>query len=353
MFSSLQLQNFRGYENSQFEFEEGVNIIVGPNASGKTSILEALLVLTGGSSYKGQDTDLIRFGAEWARADARLDDGDTRTVKLVLAPDGKAQKSYEVNEVKKTRFTSALMLPRVFFEPQHMNLLVGEPSGRRQFLDDILTSTNQQFLHASKNYKRALLQRNTLLKKHGSGANPSDLFVWDLRLSELGGAIFAARTQLIDRMASGIEAEYERLSGKKEAVTLRYESSVTGADYTNAFLKKLTENHHKDMLRGYTGCGPHRDDFILEIRGHDARASASRGETRSLLLALKVLELQELERVTEHPPILLLDDVFSELDGRRRLALADTLKDHQAFITTTDADLVIEHFTASAKIIPL
>ncbi len=353
MFTTLQLQQFRSYAAAQFEFEDGVNIIVGPNASGKTSIIEALLVLCTGGSYKGQDADLVQFGADWARLDARLCGDDSRVAKLQLQAE-RLVKSYEINDVAKARFMHNMRLPVVFFEPQHMNLLVGEPAGRRQFLDDILTAIDPLFAHTSKNYKRALLQRNTLLKRaaqHGGAA--SDLFVWDLRLSELGGYVYAARTALVDRLQAGLEQEYQRISGKNEPVRIVYSSNITGTDYPNELLKALSAHRDKDIVRGFTAHGPHRDDFVLHIRERDAKSSASRGETRSLLLALKVLELHELERAVHQKPILLLDDVFSELDGRRRLALAKTLNGHQAFITTTDADLVIDHFTDTAHVIPL
>lgn len=353
MFTSLHLQNFRSYGAAQFEFEPGVNIIVGPNASGKTSIVEALLVVCRGGSYKGQDLDLIKYESEWARLDTQLQDGETRTAKLMLKVD-KVTKNYIVNDAAKARFMPQMRLPVVFFEPQHMSLLVGEPASRRQFLDEILSTTNKTYEHALKNYKRVLLQRNTLLKQAAKrgGAMP-DLFVWDVRLSELGGYVYAERTALIGRLAGGFADEYHRISGKQEPVGVRYLSNIGGSDYTNQLLKALTEHRDKDMVRGFTAHGPHRDDFVVHIRGRDAKASASRGETRSLLLALKVLELQELERALGRKPVMLLDDVFSELDGRRRLALAKTLHGHQSFITTTDADLVIDHFTDTAHVIPL
>jgi DNA replication and repair protein RecF len=244
-------------------------------------------------------------------------------------------------------------LPVVFFEPQHMNMLVGEPAGRRRFLDDILEQTSPGFAAHSKNYKRALVQRNALLKRIAGTHKKGDLFVWDLRLSELGGAVHQARKSLTDIMARKIELEYARISGKQEPVAIQYSSTVSPTNYTDSLLKKLLQDQDHDIARGYTGAGPHREDFVLLLRGHDARASASRGETRSLLLALKVLELYALEDSSGKRPLLLLDDVFSELDGKRRKALADTLSGYQTFITTTDADLVVEHFMASTNIIPL
>ena len=353
MIQSLRLQNFRSYSDAQFEFEPSVNIIVGPNASGKTSLIEALLVLSRGSSYKGQEQDLITFGSAWARLDGVYVGQESRTVKLQVAPDGRINKSFILNDLPRIRLSDQQRLPVVLFEPQHMSMLVGEPTLRREFVDDILTASKQGYGIQLKNYRRVLSQRNSLLKRLYVSRKKEELFVWDLRLSELGGYIHDARVALLQAMNDGIAQQYNAISGKNESVSVQYTTDSTSADYTTSLLATLTNNHDKDMDRGFTGFGPHRDDFVVSLRGHDARTAASRGETRSLLLALKILELKELERATGKKPLLLLDDVFSELDGHRRRALASALKSYQTFITTTDADVVIEHFMETANVIPL
>jgi len=351
MISSLRVQNFRGFTDAQFEFEPGVNIIVGPNASGKTTILEGLLLAAGIGTFKGQDADLIRFESDWLRADATLEAG-SRTVKLTRQAESRTSKEYLLDGVKRIRLSQHQLLPVVLFEPQDMNLLVGDPSGRRDFLDRILTSTQLGYTVLLKNYRRALAQRNRLLKQMaGQERDKGELFVWDLRLSELGGAVYLARKTLVDTIAEQFAEQYQLISGKKEAVQLSYESDIPAQDYTNGLLKRLSASYDKDVLRGFTGSGPHRDDILITLRTHDARMSASRGETRSLLLTLKLLELREVERVFGHKPLLLLDDVFSELDGHRRRSLASTIKDYQAFITTTDADIVVKEFAQQLNVI--
>ncbi len=342
MIQSLRLQNFRSYKDTQLEFEPGVNVIFGPNASGKTSILEAILIILRGSSFKGSDYDVVHFSHDWARLDAALGD-EKRAVKIEKTDPEHVRKSFLIDEIEKMRLAAQHLMPVVLFEPQHMSLLGGEPALRRDFLDTVLTSTKQNYSSHLKNYRRALAQRNALLKQ--PNRNNDDLFVWDLRLSELGGVVHAARTELVDHMNQLISREYGRISARADEVAMRYQSTLPAGDYANNLFKKLSADHDKDFARGFTGSGPHRDDFVLSINGHDAQSSASRGETRSLLLTLKVLELFELEKATAKAPILLLDDVFSELDGRRRRALADTLKDYQTFITTTDADIVAKEFT--------
>jgi DNA replication and repair protein RecF len=354
MINSLRLQNFRGFADAQFEFEPGVNIIVGPNASGKTTILEALLIIAGQGTFKGQDTDLVRFSKDWLRVDAVLE-ASSRAVKLTKDGEDRTQKSYVIDGVDRQRLGTTYTLPVVLFEPQDMNMLSGDPAGRRDFLDRILSATAPGYTTLAKNYRRALSQRNRLLKQLAArpSSDTKELFVWDLRLSELGGAVHAARKALVDRMAATFADEYDRISGKQEPAAITYESSVSAADYTTSLLKKLANSYEKDVARGFTGVGPHRDDLVISLRDHDARLGASRGETRSLLLALKLLEVLEVERAAGTKPMLLLDDVFSELDGHRRRSLAGTIKDYQTFITTTDADIIVKEFAQKLNVIAM
>lgn len=350
MITDIRLQHFRSYGDAAFEVSPGVNIIVGSNASGKTNLLEAVLVLARGNSYRARDIDLIHFGADWARLDADLIDGK-RVVKIQREGSEKAAKTFEIDEQVLSRLSSARTLPVVLFEPNHLSLLSGSPDARRQFLDDLLEQTVPTFGSIRRHYKRVLAQRNALLKK-----NPKDVreqvFVWNIRLSELGGQIVRGRTRLVDRFAARASELYQTLAQKHFEVALRYQAQFSPDQYETALLHKLESSLELDVLRGFTAYGPHRDDLLAEIDGHAVQEAASRGETRTLVLALKILELQLLEEIRGSRPLLLLDDVFSELDGKRRHALTEFLKDHQVFITTTDADLVVQHFTTS-NIIPV
>lgn len=350
MITDLRLQHYRSYQDASFEFGPGVNIIVGPNASGKTNLLEALLVLARGSSYRVKDADLVAFGAEWARLDADLPNSK-RVVKIQLDGADRASKTFEIDGQKLTRLSSARTLPVVLFEPNHLLLLSSSPDLRRTFMDDLLEQTLPSFGATRRHYKRVLAQRNSLLKK-----NPRDLreqlFVWNVRLGELGGQIVRERTRLVERFASRAGGLYGRLAGKDYDVELSYRSQFEPGQYETALMHKLESSIDLDVVRGFTAYGPHRDDMDVVIGGHPVQEAASRGETRTLVLALKIMELQLLEELRETSPLLLLDDVFSELDGKRRHALTEFLKDYQTFITTTDADMVVEHFTTS-NIIPL
>ena len=344
MIKSLRLQHFRSYGDASFKVGDDVNIVVGPNASGKTNILEGVLVLARGGSYRAKDAELVQFEAPWARLDAETEHGP-RTVKLTPGDGGKWLKGFIVDDQPLARLLQARTLPVVLFEPNDLLLLSGSPELRRSFLDDLIEQTVSNYSATRRHYKRVLAQRNALLKQPGRGQT-EQLFVWNLRLSELGGKIVRERAALTQRFAERMSELYGRLAGlpKETPVQLTYAAQFPLENYETTLLHKLEANIDLDRARGYTGAGPHRDDLRLELDGHEASISASRGETRTLVLALKILELQLLEELRGAKPLLLLDDVFSELDAERRRALVSFVSGYQTFITTTDADMVAHYF---------
>lgn len=352
MINSLRLQNFRSYLDDSFEFENGVNIVVGPNASGKTNLLEALLMICRGSSYRTKNHEVVRFNQPWMKLYAQNDSNIIRKVVYKHQPDSNlTQKIITVNGKDYKRLPFDKMLPVVLFEPEHLQLLRGKPELRREFIDNLLQQTTTGFDRIKREYVRTLQQRNMLLKKR-SDSQQNQMFVWNIRLSELGGQIAQARQKLIDNINLDISDLYQSLSHtKKHTVKARYQT-VMSTNYSSSLLKLLEDNLQTDMARGFTGFGPHRDDWYLMLNGHSAQQIASRGEVRTILLALKILELKLIENITGKRPILLLDDVFSELDGARRRALTGFLKDYQTFITTTDADIVVQHFLNNCTVIP-
>lgn len=347
MITDVRLQQFRSYGDVSFELSPGVNIVVGPNASGKTNLLEALLVLARGSSYRARDTELLRFGRPWTRLDIHLEDGTQRTIKIVREP---AAKTYELDKKTYKRLAFPHTLPVVLFEPEDLRLLSGGPERRRDYLDDLLEQTKTGYGTLRRQYRRALAQRNALLKQNGSR---NQIFPWDVRLSELAGQIVRARTGLVAELNKDVGKLYRKLAGSKTKVKLEYESRWPAGQYETKLLKELENNLALDIVRGFTGNGPHREDLLVLFNNHPAAEVASRGEIRTAVLALKIIELKLVEKLREQKPLLLLDDVFSELDGKRRHALTDHLASYQTFITTTDADAVVGHFTETTNIIPL
>lgn len=348
MITDIRLQSFRSYDDASFEVSPSVNIIVGPNASGKTNLLEAILVLSRGGSYRVRDTELIQFGKPWARLDAHTTTSD-RILKLIRDP---AQKIFEIDGQVIRRLTAKHRLPVVLFEPTHLQLLSGSPELRRSYLDELLDQLQPDYRTTLRHYQRTLAQRNALLKLGSTQAAPQ-LFPWNIRLSELAGTIVKKRVELIDAFADNFTALYAELSQTSKAVRIEYLPKFSVDRYETHMLHRLEADLDIDCARGFTASGPHREDFQMLFDGHPAAETASRGEVRTAVLALKVLELQQLEQLHGQPPLLLLDDVFSELDGSRRRLLTKYIEPYQSFITTTDADVVLKHFVGVTTIIPL
>ncbi len=349
MLDSIRLQNFRSYLDESFEFGDGVNIIVGPNASGKTNLLEAVLVTAHGGSFRAKDTELVRLGSPWARLDALTSDGE-RVVKL--EKDDTTKKSFEIDGRLFLRLSLQKTIPTVLFEPNHLLLLTGSPEARRSFMDEVLEQTVPGYGAVRRNYRRTLAQRNALLKN--TSTPPHDqIFVWNLRLSELGGKMAAERLKVVGQINELAPEIYQTLSSSDAKVVINYHSSCSIDQYETSLFKRLEASVERDHMLGFTSSGPHRDDVRIQLNGHPAEETASRGETRSLILMLKIIELQLLEQARGTTPLLLLDDVFSELDGRRRHALTTHLQTYQTFITTTDADIVVKNFAKAANVIPL
>lgn len=350
MIHSIRLQQYRSYTDASFEFDKGVNIIVGPNASGKTNLLEGIMVTCAGSSYRVSDNELIQYDSGWSRLDMYVGEA-TRTVKLEQK-DGRVHKTYSINSAVKKRLSPQMLVAYVLFEPNDLQLLHGSPERRRDYIDGILEYTVPGFRKIRREYKRALSQRNALLKS--GKANTDSLFVWNVRLSDLGGYIIEQRYTLIDSISEDVHGVYQVIADDGQALELQYKSSIeSGSEYSSLLLRALEERAQKDIERGFTSIGPHRDDIRVMLGSHDAKDVASRGETRTIVLALKVLEMQLVEKANQQKPILLLDDVFSELDGARRRHLTNYLQQHQTFITTTDADIVVRHFMKKCHIIAL
>jgi len=343
MISSIQLKNFRSYTSGSFEFEPGVNIIVGPNASGKTNLLEAILTLCRGGSYRARDIELIMFNKPWARIDGFFEK-QNRSVKLIKDPEtDKIDKQFVIDAKSYKRLGLDKTVAAVLFEPNHLQLIIRGPETRRDYFDDLLARSQPGFKTLSANYKRALTQRNWLLKL-GASHGSKQIFVWDVRLSELGENIAKLRQQLVDDINKEVAKSYGHIAGSRTKLSLEYQSQFKIESYASQMLSKLGASVDRDYQRGFTAYGPHREDFIFNLASKNATTTASRGETRSIVLSLKVFELGLIERVRGQKPIFLLDDVFSELDGARRRSLVDFLKKYQTIITTTDADAVLEYF---------
>lgn len=349
--TDIRLQNYRSYLDDSFEFEPGVNIIVGPNGVGKTNLLEAIMVVLIGKSFRGKDMVLVNNDSDWLRLDAHNSLNQTRVVKIVKKPDQKTEKTFELDEKVYKKLSPKISHPVVLFQPNDLLLLISDPSTRRAWMDGILEKTEVGYTKILTDYRRALSQRNALLKQ--SRFSDSQLFAWNLRLCELANEIVKKRLELVELIDGQLSESYSSIANSKTNLNAEYVSKTDFTDYSSQLMRQLDQHLEIDRIRGYTSRGPHRDDISFMIDGRLLSEVASRGETRTLILALKTMELGVCEQKLSKKPLLLLDDVFSELDGSRRRSLTKYLNDYQTIITTTDADVLLKNFTRATNTILL
>lgn len=346
-----RLQNYRSYGDSTFAFSPHVNIIVGPNASGKTNLLDAIHFMATGTSMRLKSDNTIQHDKGWARVDGVLGGEHHRSLKLWR--EGQVtSKELVIDERNYRRLPRDQIIPVVLFEPDHLFFITSSPDMRRQLVDSVLEKSQPGFPALKNKYTKTLRQRNALLKRPIADIK-SQVFAWDIRLSELAGQYVQYRQELITRINELATAIYSDIANNTHTLKLTYESKINTSHYANALHTRLEQRLDLDIARGFTGYGPHRDDIEILIDNKDMRDVASRGETRSILLTLKIIEAQILEEFFNQKPIFLLDDVFGELDGARRKSLIEFISGRQAFITTTDADIVIGDFNKDTNTITL
>lgn len=350
MITSLRLQNFRSHQDSSFEFSDEANIIIGPNASGKTNILEAMLFVCGQPPMKDMGIQNIQHDAGWARLDATTNTNQTRVVKF-KNDDGRLKTTFEIDEQIIKRIQPSQRVPVVVFEPDNIQLITTSPEYRRNFIDGLLGQIDPEYKMQRINYSRVLSQRNRLLKNNQNAR--LTVFPWNIRLSELGAIIAQKRLNLTEKLNETISDTYQSIAKHNHNVAIKYSSKIDHENYATALLKELESNLEKELQRGITLFGPHRDDIQITIDNHLLHRFASRGESRTTMLALKIQETRLIEGVVGRKPLLLLDDVFGELDGARRRTLTSFISSHQSFITTTDADVVEKSYGQKAQIIKL
>ena len=336
MFGGLKLSNFRSYENAEFELGRQVTLIVGPNASGKTNLLEALFVLIAGKSFRAKDVDLVRHGQQHFRIEA-TSGKDSFALGFQLQ-DGRQEKRVWHGGAKQSLSQHIGSLQGVLFEPGDLNLVSGTPERRRRYLDYILCLTDKAYLKSLQQYRKVLRQRNALLADFAIGQIQSQIFAWDIQLTDLAEEIFQKRQRLIAHINKLADTMYGEIAGAPVGLKINYAASVAPEDYADNFMSTLQSNLTRDLAAGFTTIGPHREDFSISFGVKSLTTVASRGETRTAVLVLKLAELDYVEQVSGIAPVLLLDDVFSELDNARRHFLLQKLGGRQTLITTTEAD---------------
>ena len=333
---SLQLSQFRNYEYLDVGFSEGTNILYGDNAQGKTNILESLYLVATTRSHRGvRDRDLIRFGQE---------EGHIRTVIIKGGLDYRVDIHLRKNKTKgiaingqRIKKASQLigLLHIVFFSPEDLTIVKNGPSYRRHFLDMELCQLDESYLFNLSKYNRIVDQRNRLLKElYRTPSLEGTLEVWDDQLIEYGSKIIHRRTEFIKELNEMIGSIHLQLSGGKEHLLLHYEPDTSAEAYRDA----LRESREKDKILKSTSAGPHKDDFSFVCDEIDIRRFGSQGQQRTCALSLKLSEINLVRNLIGEEPVLMLDDVLSELDSGRQNYLLNSLENTQTFITCTGLD---------------
>lgn len=333
----LELRDYRNYREASLALDPGVTVIVGPNGQGKTNLVEAIGYLASGSSHRvAGDQSLVRQGEDRAIIRARLRHG-TRSIALEAELNRSGANRLQVNGQPVRSREARRYLDSVLFAPEDLAIVRGEPGGRRRFLDDLLAMRQPRMAGVLSDYERVLRQRNSLLKS-ARATRVSDtalgtLDVWDERLSALGADIVAGRAELVAELAPHVATAYQSIAGAVHEVRLAPESTAAGE--SEAFLGILRARRTDELDRAMTLVGPHRDDLLVELNGMPARTTASHGESWSTALALKLASAELLrENGPAGDPVLVLDDVFAELDAGRRARLVSAVTGYEQVIVT-------------------
>ncbi len=332
--TSVALTDFRNYENLELELSPSTTVIVGPNGSGKTNLVEAIGWLATGASFRGAPDDaLVRMDAEQAIIRA-LGERSERALQIEVEINRHGRNRVQVNRQRLARVSDlADSLAVTVFSPDDLELIKGGPAHRRQLLDRTLAVLHARHRSSQADVARVLKQRNTLLRQAGGRLDAeiaSTLDVWDAKLAECGTALIRARRGLAEAMVGPVQAAYDTLAGSESRVAMNYRSAHGDGELADA----LVDHRDDDLRRGTTTVGPHRDELELALGELPARTHCSQGEQRTLALALRLSAHRLVTERLETTPLLILDDVFSELDGDRARALVEQIPVGQVLMTT-------------------
>jgi DNA replication and repair protein RecF len=327
--SSLTVQNVRIHESYAVAINETVTLITGMNGTGKTSLIEAIYIALRGRSFKGPDEAIKRHETDWYRIDLTTDAG-VRTVKYD-ARTALRKKTYTIDTKTVYRLTERYKYPIVLFEPDDLRMTDGSPARRRDFIDTIITQYDPHYAPLLRKYERALFQRNKLLKS--DGVTEHTFFPWNILLSNYGADIITKRHELIEQLNRSITEVYQTIAPTTDEIALHY-SYAPHTSLAQRLLAEYEQSFDRDKMLKNTSVGPHRHDMLLTINGDKAADVASRGENRTIVLAIKFIEAAIIEVKTQLKPLILLDDVFSELDDARQKLLLKEFHDNQVIMTS-------------------
>ncbi len=339
----LFLQNFRNYEGEVFDFSEGLNVLFGKNAQGKTNCAEAVFYLCTGASLRiRHDKQLIKMGAEYAKITAQAENRYGKVEIEALIFENKREIRVNGSKISKN---ADLMghINSVFFSPGELRLIQDGPDERRRFMNISISQTSPAYYTALLRYNKILDQRNTLLKDKDISLVLDTLPVWDEQLCKYAAVVIKKRVEFLEKLAPFAKDYHAFLTDGEEELCLKPEKSYAGteSEIAEKLLGRLANNYEKDLRLGFTTVGPHRDDILVTINGADAKSYASQGQMRTAALALKLAEVQIFKEISGEYPVLILDDVMSELDLRRRKKLLQHVHGMQTILTCTHAERVL------------
>lgn len=338
---SIELKNYRNYVELHMDFSPGTNILYGDNAQGKTNILESLYVCSTAKSHRGsKDRDMIRFGQEESHIKLNVRKSDM-PYRIDMHLKKNKAKGIAINGIPIKKASELFgIVNMVFFSPEDLNIIKNGPSERRRFIDLELCQLNKIYVHSLIQYNKVLLQRNKLLKELNFRPEyDGTLDIWDMQLYEYGKEIIGFRKEFIKQLNEIVKEIHYQLSGGKERLILAYEPNV---DIQN-FSQKICLNRDMDLRLKTTTTGPHRDDISFMVDGIDIRKFGSQGQQRTAALSLKLAEIELVKQLVKDYPILLLDDVLSELDGGRQEHLLSGIRHIQTMITCTGLEDFVNH----------
>jgi len=348
---NLKLKDFRNYESLDLNFNDSINIFYGDNAQGKTNILEAIFLCASGRSHRtSKDQDLIKYGSDnfYIRTEIEKNNTDTR-VEIFFSNEKK--KRIRINDIGIKKMVDLIgNVNAVLFSPEDLMIIKEGPSERRRFVDITLSQLRPTYFYELQQYNKVLFQRNSLLKEIQKKRFLLDtLEVWDEKLIEIGSSLILSRQKFIDKLNVLIENNHGKLTADTEKLFIRYVSSFYIKNYGDTieikenFKKDLKTVRNKELLRGISMIGPQRDDYEINLNSMNIRTFGSQGQQRTAILSIKLSEIEIMKEETGEYPILLLDDVMSELDYKRQEFLIERLKNVQTFITCTDKEFFVKN----------
>lgn len=336
---NIKLNNFRNYESQQIDLSEGINLFVGDNAQGKTNILEAIFLCAIGKSFRAKkEKELIKMGEDSSYVEIEFEKSD-RTGKIKIEINDK--KSVFVNDIKQNKLSDILgNINIVMFSPDDIEILKSGPAKRRRFLNILISQLRPKYVYCLNMYLKTLEQRNNYLRQIKLENKPKELLeIWDEKLAEYANYVYEYRNEFVEKIKNKISTIHNNITAGKEEIKIKY---ITDCMNKEKYLQGLKDSWDIDIQKGYTGKGVHRDDLYIFINGKQVNIYGSQGQNRTVILSLKLAELEIIYDEVGEYPILLLDDFMAELDGTRRENLLKSISNTQILITCTDEFTIFE-----------